>query len=177
MRRLKEAEQMEDNIGGHRQWGIGISSPPWRAGRRMERGGTAGRGGPAAGGRAAPRPEKAGAEAAVAAGPRSHSCCGGAAARRACVLLSGDTGFYAARRGLLPLLEVSARCKVVPGHPASPPISGGHGWGCTWQDFTLVSAHGLERNRRTRRGRSPLQARCLSSPAGSLGSAGPVRAI
>ena len=65
-------------------------------------------------------------------------------ARRACVLLSGDTGFYSGARGLLPLLDF-CQVKVVPGI-ASPQYLAAR-LGVPWQDFTLVSAHGVERDR------------------------------
>ncbi len=60
---------------------------------------------------------------------------------RACVVFSGDTGFYSGARGLLPRLrERGVDCSVLPGLSSVQLLAAR--LGRTWQDWTLVSAHG-----------------------------------
>lgn len=62
-----------------------------------------------------------------------------------CVLFSGDSGFYSGARKLLPLLEqegVSVR--ILPGFSSVQMLSAK--LGVPWQDWNLVSAHGVNCN-------------------------------
>ena len=62
-------------------------------------------------------------------------------AERACVVLSGDTGFYSGAGALLPLLRAHGfRCRVLPGTSSVQLMAAR--LGRAWQDWTLVSAHG-----------------------------------
>ena len=58
----------------------------------------------------------------------------------ACVVLSGDVGFYSGARKLLPLLDFGS-VEVLPG--LSSPQYLASRLGMPWQDYHLVSAHGL----------------------------------
>ena len=58
----------------------------------------------------------------------------------ACVVLSGDVGFYSGARKLLPLLDFGP-VEVLPG--LSSPQYLASRLGMPWQDYHLVSAHGL----------------------------------
>ncbi len=63
-------------------------------------------------------------------------------AKRPCVLYSGDTGFYSGTRTLVPLLEEAGiDCRVLPG--ISSPQYLAALLGEPWQDWKLVSAHGV----------------------------------
>ena len=59
----------------------------------------------------------------------------------ACVLLSGDTGFYSGARRLLPLLE-GHDARVLPGVSSVQALSAR--LGRPWQDWMLCSAHGVD---------------------------------
>lgn len=60
----------------------------------------------------------------------------------ACVLYSGDTGFYSGARGLLPLLaERGIESRVLPGVSSLQYLSAK--LGRPWQDWRLCSAHGV----------------------------------
>ena len=60
-----------------------------------------------------------------------------------CVLFSGDPGFYSGARPLLPLLdEKGIEYEVVPGISSVQMLSAR--LGIPWQDWKLVSAHGLD---------------------------------
>ena len=59
----------------------------------------------------------------------------------ACVLLSGDTGFYSGARRLLPLLE-GHDVRVLPGVSSVQALSAR--LGRPWQDWMLCSAHGVD---------------------------------
>lgn len=62
-------------------------------------------------------------------------------APRACVVFSGDTGFYSGARALLPRLrERGYDCRVLPGLSSVQLLAAR--LGRPWQDWTLVSAHG-----------------------------------
>ena len=62
-------------------------------------------------------------------------------AERACVVFSGDTGFYSGARALLPRLrEDGIDCGVLPGLSSVQMLAAR--LGRPWQDWTLVSAHG-----------------------------------
>ncbi len=60
---------------------------------------------------------------------------------KACVLLSGDTGFYSGARRLLPLLE-GHDLRVLPGISSVQMLSAR--LGRPWQDWMLCSAHGID---------------------------------
>lgn len=61
----------------------------------------------------------------------------------ACVLYSGDTGFYSGARLLLPLLEEQGiEAQVLPGVSSVQCLAAR--LGRPWQDWTLCSAHGVE---------------------------------
>ena len=63
------------------------------------------------------------------------------AAERACVIFSGDTGFYSGAKTLLPLLrERGFDCRVLPGVSSVQLLAAR--LGRPWQDWTLCSAHG-----------------------------------
>ena len=63
------------------------------------------------------------------------------AAERACVIFSGDTGFYSGAKTLLPLLrERGFDCRVLPGISSVQLLAAR--LGRPWQDWTLCSAHG-----------------------------------
>lgn len=60
---------------------------------------------------------------------------------RACVLLSGDSGFYSGAAGLLPRLRARGiECEVLPGISSLQAFSAA--LGRPWQDWRLCSAHG-----------------------------------
>lgn len=59
---------------------------------------------------------------------------------QACVVLSGDVGFYSGARKLLPLLDFGP-VEVLPG--LSSPQYLACRLGMPWQDYHLVSAHGM----------------------------------
>ena len=59
----------------------------------------------------------------------------------ACVLLSGDTGFYSGARRLLPLLQ-DHNVRVLPGVSSVQALAAR--LGRPWQDWTLRSAHGVD---------------------------------
>ena len=59
----------------------------------------------------------------------------------ACVLLSGDTGFYSGARRLLPLLQ-GHKVRVLPGVSSVQALAAR--LGRPWQDWTLCSAHGVD---------------------------------
>ena len=62
-------------------------------------------------------------------------------AARACVVFSGDTGFYSGARTLLPRLAARGyACRVLPGLSSVQLLAAR--LGRPWQDWTLVSAHG-----------------------------------
>lgn len=62
---------------------------------------------------------------------------------RACVLYSGDSGFYSGARGLLPLLAVrDIEVRVLPGISSVQYLAAK--LGRPWQDWRLRSAHGVE---------------------------------
>lgn len=62
-----------------------------------------------------------------------------------CVLFSGDTGFYSGTRKLLPLLEREGlQARVLPGISSVQLLSARLGQ--PWQDWHLVSAHGVSCN-------------------------------
>ena len=62
-------------------------------------------------------------------------------AARACVVFSGDTGFYSGARALLPQLQKRGYdCRVLPGVSSVQLLAAR--LGRAWQDWTLVSAHG-----------------------------------
>lgn len=64
-------------------------------------------------------------------------------AQRPCVLYSGDTGFYSGARTLLPLLEEAGLdVRVLPGISSVQYFAAK--LGRPWQDWNLVSAHGLD---------------------------------
>lgn len=64
-------------------------------------------------------------------------------ANRACVLFSGDTGFYSGASKLLPLLkEAGYDCEILPGTSSLQHLSAA--LGRPWQDWRLVSAHGRD---------------------------------
>lgn len=60
---------------------------------------------------------------------------------QACVLLSGDSGFYSGARRLLPLLE-DHDVRVLPGISSVQLLAAR--LGRPWQDWTLCSAHGMD---------------------------------
>lgn len=62
---------------------------------------------------------------------------------RACVVFSGDSGFYSGARGLLPLLEQNGyQVQVIPGVSSVQALAAAL---CRpWQDWALYSAHGVE---------------------------------
>ena len=61
---------------------------------------------------------------------------------RPCVVFSGDTGFYSGARGLLPLLaENGFAARVLPGISSVQLLAAR--LGRPWQDWALVSAHGV----------------------------------
>lgn len=63
-------------------------------------------------------------------------------AENACVLLSGDTGFYSGTRALVPLLEAQGMvCRVLPGISSMQLFAAK--LKRPWQDWTLFSAHGV----------------------------------
>ena len=63
------------------------------------------------------------------------------AADRACVIFSGDTGFYSGAKTLLPLLRARGfDCRVLPGVSSVQLLAAR--LGRPWQDWTLCSAHG-----------------------------------
>ena len=62
-------------------------------------------------------------------------------AESACVVMSGDTGFYSGAKGLLPLLG-GHDCRVLPGVSAVQILAAR--LGRPWQDWTLRSAHGVD---------------------------------
>ncbi len=65
------------------------------------------------------------------------------AAERACVIFSGDTGFYSGAKTLLPLLrERGFDCRVLPGISSVQLLAAR--LGRAWQDWTLCSAHGAD---------------------------------
>lgn len=65
-----------------------------------------------------------------------------AACGRACVVYSGDSGFYSGARSLLPLLEAAGwQTEVLPGISSLQAMAAC--LGRPWQDWTLVSAHGV----------------------------------
>lgn len=60
----------------------------------------------------------------------------------ACVVYSGDSGFYSGARSLLPLLEENGfETEVLPGISSLQALAAC--LGRPWQDWTLVSAHGV----------------------------------
>ena len=62
--------------------------------------------------------------------------------REACVLYSGDTGFYSGARGLLPLLkEQGIPVRVLPGVSSIQYLAAK--LGRPWQEWVLCSAHGV----------------------------------
>ncbi|MBE6908501.1 MAG: precorrin-6y C5,15-methyltransferase (decarboxylating) subunit CbiE [Ruminococcaceae bacterium] len=64
-------------------------------------------------------------------------------AREACVVFSGDTGFYSGARTLLPLLTAQgAECSFVPGLSSVQLLAAR--LRRPWQDWTLCSAHGTQ---------------------------------
>ena len=63
------------------------------------------------------------------------------ACERACVLLSGDSGFYSAARRLLPLLG-GEDLRVLPGISSVQALAAR--LGRPWQEWELVSAHGVD---------------------------------
>lgn len=64
-------------------------------------------------------------------------------AAEACVVLSGDTGFYSGAKALLPLLrERGIECRVLPGLSSVQLLAAR--LGRPWQDWTLCSAHGAD---------------------------------
>lgn len=63
--------------------------------------------------------------------------------QNACVLYSGDTGFYSGARGLLPLLEERGiETRILPGVSSVQYLAAK--LGRPWQDWLLRSAHGVE---------------------------------
>ena len=61
----------------------------------------------------------------------------------ACVVFSGDTGFYSGAKGLLPLLEQAGiPARVLPGLSSVQLFAAR--LGRPWQDWRLCSAHGVE---------------------------------
>lgn len=63
--------------------------------------------------------------------------------RRACVVYSGDTGFYSGAKGLLPLLEERGiEAEVIPGVSSVQYLAAK--LGRPWQDWRLCSAHGVD---------------------------------
>ena len=61
----------------------------------------------------------------------------------ACVVFSGDTGFYSGAKGLLPLLEQAGiPARVLPGLSSVQLFAAR--LGRSWQDWRLCSAHGVE---------------------------------
>ena len=63
-------------------------------------------------------------------------------AENACVLLSGDTGFYSGTLALVPLLEAQGmECRVLPGVSSVQLLASR--LRRPWQDWTLCSAHGV----------------------------------
>jgi len=65
------------------------------------------------------------------------------ATERACVIFSGDTGFYSGAKTLLPLLRARGfDCRVLPGISAAQLLAARVGR--PWQDWTLCSAHGTD---------------------------------
>ena len=63
-------------------------------------------------------------------------------AERPCVLYSGDSGFYSGARSLLPLLEEQGmEAELLPGISSVQAFAARIGQ--PWQDWTLVSAHGV----------------------------------
>lgn len=65
-----------------------------------------------------------------------------AGAERACVAYSGDSGFYSGARSLLPLVEAEGwEAEVLPGISSLQALAAR--LGRPWQDWKLVSAHGV----------------------------------
>ena len=63
--------------------------------------------------------------------------------QNACVLYSGDSGFYSGARSLLPLLaEEGIEVRVLPGISSVQHLAAK--LGRPWQDWVLRSAHGVE---------------------------------
>jgi precorrin-6B C5,15-methyltransferase / cobalt-precorrin-6B C5,C15-methyltransferase len=64
-------------------------------------------------------------------------------AEKACVLYSGDSGFYSGARSLLPLLEENGiEAEVLPGISSLQTLAAKTGK--DWQDWKLCSAHGVD---------------------------------
>ncbi len=77
-------------------------------------------------------------------------------AERPCVVFSGDTGFYSGVKKLLPLLETAGIAfEVLPGISSVQLLSAR--LGRPWQDWNLVSAHGVDGD--------PVEAVCQGKPA------------
>jgi len=67
----------------------------------------------------------------------------GSDCERACVVFSGDTGFFSGAKGLLPLLaDRGISAEVVPGISSLQYFAAK--LGRTWQDWRLCSAHGVD---------------------------------
>lgn len=62
-----------------------------------------------------------------------------------CVVYSGDTGFYSGTKSLLPLLkEQKIEVEIIPGISSVQLLAAR--LGCPWQDWNLVSGHGVSCN-------------------------------